>query len=333
MLPTLKTDPIEFSSASAALDDLESRVVQRFVLPVRDLRIDADGRASHVGLSRIGDLQELPVTDVVLRQVDGLAGIPSHYAENIEPALHEISLRDLLSRRLSVASVFVEHDRGEPESRRVVGVVPGARAIVPHEIVLRRLVELAVESTVRMHGGAMDVHFGGADLVEVFPRDSIDLRGLLRNNQWGDDESRRPVLEVGLWLLRLVCANGCHALREIASGRAFAMSTERDLVRFVERQLGRVLEYPRAALQAAAERMAESIPGDEERSRVRALITRHAGLESAEPIMADVVSAYDLWNATTGAAHRARTEAGRRRLQVAGGAMLDDWLERTKGVS
>ena len=65
----------------------------------------------------------------------------------------------------------------------MVAVAPGARASVPNEVVLDRLVSLGVDAAVTLRGGLLDVRFGGADLVDLLPGDGVRVRGALRNSE------------------------------------------------------------------------------------------------------------------------------------------------------
>ncbi len=330
VLPTIRSTPAEFGTASAALEFVGGRIAQRFILPLRDLAVDQQGRLSHVGAQRIEPLRGLPLTDDALEQLHRVLGVPSAYAARIEPALHETSLRELLVRHLGIATVIVEHASGEEERRTVVAVSPGARATVPNEVVLDRLVSLGVDAAVTLRGGLLDVRFGGAGLVDLLPGDGVRVRGALRNDAWGQDRAGRSSLEVSMFLLRLVCENGLFAQRELASRRAHSWSSSRDLSEFVARQIGRVLSFPQESLKGAAARMSDEVCSDEGRATARRVIARHVSDDAAHAMLTDAVSAYEVMNAITGAAHHARTAAGALQLQMAGGALLDRYLPRSR---
>jgi hypothetical protein len=257
-------------------------------------------------------------------------GVPPTYAARIEPALHETSLRELLARHLGIATVIVEHTRGEEDRRTVVAVAPGARATVPNEVVLERLVALGIDAVVEVRGGLLDVRFGGADLVDLLPGDSVRIRGALRNDAWGQDRQARSSLEVSMYLHRLVCENGLFAQRELAARRAHSWSSSRELSDFVARQIDRVLAFPQVALKQAAARMSDEACSDEGRASARKVIARHVSDDAAHSMLTDAVSTYEVMNAITGAAHHARTAAGALQLQMAGGALLDRYLPRSQ---
>ena len=118
MLPTLKTSPAEFSSAKAALDHLEGRVSQRISVPLRDLRLDPEGRLSHVGALPVPQLQAVPIADAALKQLNDLASIPAGYAARIDPDLHCESFARLAAERLTQVTAVVDRDRTDGESQR-----------------------------------------------------------------------------------------------------------------------------------------------------------------------------------------------------------------------
>jgi hypothetical protein len=325
MLPVLVTSAASFASASTALDHLANRTVQRVTVPMRDLSVDEHGRLSHAGAQPISALQGLPLTDGALAHVNRLLGIPRNYAELIDPAFHALSANELLARHLGIITIVIEEDR-DREQRRVAAVVRGARASVPHETVLKRLVHLGVDSAVRLHGGLLDVRFGGAELADVLPGDSFTIQGALRNDAWGDDAARKPLLEISVYLLRLICTNGAYLMRDLATGRSLDWSSARQLIEHVDRQIDRVLTVSRTTIQGAVQRMSETTIDLEDLEAARQALTRHAGHETAAELLADAVSVYDLMNAVTGGAKRTKTQAGQRRLEIYGGEILDRFV-------
>lgn len=325
MLPTLRSARAEFGSAADALALVSNRAIQRFIVPLRDLTLDSDGRLFHVGIGRIGVLQRVPLTDDALEQLHRLLGVPAAYAARIDPALHETTLRELLGRHLGVGTVVVEHERDDPDARLVVAVSLGARPSVPNDVVLARLVSLGVDAVVRIRGGVLDARFGSGDAVDWLPGDAVRVRGALVNDAFGERPSRSS-LEVSMFLLRLVCENGLFAQREVATRRAHSWSSSRELASFVDRQIDRVITFPHDALKRAAARMAEEVCSEGDRAAARRLVERHVSDEAATAVVRST-SMFDLMNALTGAAHNARSEAGALRLQVAGGALLDRYVE------
>jgi hypothetical protein len=330
VLPTVHSTQAQFGDARSALEFTASRVVQRFIVPLHDLDIDARGRLTHVGTQRVEALRVLPLTDDALEQVHRLIGVPSAYAARIEPELHETTLRELLARHLGIVTVIAEHPRGEEERRAVVAVAPGARATVPNEAVLERLVSLRIDASVGVRGGLLDVRFGGDDLVDLLPGDSVRIRGALHNDAWGQERLGRSSLEVSMYVHRLVCDNGLFAQRVLASRRAHSWSTSRDLANFVAEQIDRVLAFPRESLKNAATRMSDDVSSEEDRLAAHRLIARHVSNDAADSALAASVSVFELMNGITGAAHHARTVAGALKLQLAGGALFDRYLPRTR---
>lgn len=328
MIPTLTTSSVEFQSAQAALDYLDGRVLQRFTLPLCDLRVSAAGRLRHESHLPVTQLEEVPLTDAALDHLDDLTGIPRTYAARIEPPLHEHSLNELMARRLGLVTVVVEYEHGQPERRRVAAIVTGARSAIDDEAVLRRVDKLGVSSLVTIHRGSLDVRFGRLDAVEVLPRDSIEVTAALRNDHWGAERATaRPALEVSVHLLRLVCTNGAFVQRALAEARLATWANRGAVDDFLSRQIERVMTFPAARLKAAAATMSAKIPPEREVARIGKLLRRFVHKRHADELLRTAVSWYDFWNAVTGAAHRVGGVDRKRRLQVEGGAILDKFLQ------
>jgi hypothetical protein len=294
MIPTLTTAPNEFTSARAALDFLERRALQRFTLPLRDLRVSAAGRLRHAGHVPVPQLDDVPLTDAALEHLDDLTGVPRTYAARIEPDLHEHSLNELMARRLGLVTVIVEYEHGQPERRRVAAVVTGARRSIEDDVILRRIDALGVSSLVTIHRGAIDVTFGRLDAVEVLPKDSIQVTAALRNEHWGAERaSARPALEIAVHLLRLICTNGAYAQRVLAEAKLAAWANRSAVDEFLSRQIERTLAFPAHALRAAAEVMSRRIPPEREVQRVEKLLARYLHKRHTEELLRTAVSWYD----------------------------------------
>lgn len=327
MIPTLTTAPAQFQSARAALDYLDRRVLQRFTLPLRDLRVSAAGRLRHESSLPVAQLAEVPLTDAALEHLDDLSGIPKGYARGIEPELHEHSLNELMARQLGLVTVIVEYEHGQPERRRVAAIVTGSRAGIDDAVILRRIEKLAMSSLVVLHRGHMEVRFGRIDEVEALPDDTFEVTAALHNEHWGRERAAtRPTLEVAVHLLRLVCTNGAYIQRGLAEARLVSWANQTATEDFLDRQFERVLSFPEKALRGAVARMSEAIPEDKEVERIGKLLARYVQRRAAEELLASAVSWYDHWNAVTAGAHRVSHAERKRRLQVEGGAILDRFV-------
>jgi hypothetical protein len=327
MIPTLATAPAQFQSAHAALDYLDRRVLQRFTVPLRDLRVSASGRLRHDSSLPMTQLAEVPLTDAALEHLDDLSGIPRTYARSIEPDLHEHSLNELMIRRLGLVTVVVEYEHGQPERRRIAAVVTGARSGIDDAVILRRIEHFGMSSLVTLHRGQLDVRFGRLDAVQVLPRDTIELTAALRNDHWGTERAAtRPALEVSVHLLRLVCTNGAFIKRGLAEARLFAWANQAATNEFLDRQFERVMSFPEKALRDAVARMSSEIPSEKDTAWVGRLLRRYVQKRRAEELLRTAVSWYDHWNAVTAGAHGVASAERKRRLQVEGGAILDRFL-------
>lgn len=327
MLPTLKTMEMEFHSAQAALDYLSGRVVQRFTVPLRDLEIDTSGRLTHRGAAPIADLRGLPLTETAMAHLNGLAGVPASYAAQIDAELHSFSLRDLFQKRVAAVTVIVEVEKQDPDSRNVHAVLPGSRLGVDDALVLERIASRNLSAAVRTRSGQIDIHIGDGTSLEVLPGDDVQISAELHNERWGTTTiSARPMLEVGLYLLRRICENGAFAQRALAQGRLMAWATRKEIDLFLDREIDRVLTFQPTALSDAVAMMSESMPSDEERGQVLALIRRFGGKKRSEDLMRDAVSWWDVFNVATSLAKGITSEPRRRRLQIAAGEYLERFL-------
>lgn len=326
MLPVLKSRDLEFGSAAAALEYLQGRVTQRFTVPLQNLRVACRGTLSHAGTVPIGELQSVPLTDVALGHVDALAGIPQSYARRIEPDLHEHSINQLLGEQVGAATVVVEFRKEEPDNRWVAAVIPGARFGIDDQTVLERIEARGLSAYVTLRSGTLDVRFGDARSVEVLAADQVQIAGNLHSTHWNSSVATRPMLETGVYLLRLVCTNGAYVRRALAEAKLLAWASRQQIERFLDEHFDRVLNFSQTSLQAGVARMSEAIPDDPDRKHIAQLITRFAGTNAAKELLSEAVSWWDHINSITAAANRIGSPERRRRLQIEGGALIERFI-------
>lgn len=326
MLPVLKTRDLEFGSAAAALEYLEGRVNRRFTVPLQNLRVDGDGTLSHGGTAPIGDLQHIPLTDLALAHVDALAGIPHGYAARIDPELHEHSINELLGEQVGAATVVVELHKEEPDNRWVAAVILGARFGIDDQTVLRRIEARGLSACVMARSGMLDVRFGDACDLEVLVADHVQITGNLHSTHWGSNIAMRPMLETGVYLLRLVCSNGAYVSRALAEAKLLAWASRQQIERFLDEHFDRVLNFSQNSLREAVAQMTDAIPEDPERERIAQLITRFAGAKAAKELLSEAVSWWDHINSITAAANRIGSPERRRRLQIEGGTLMERFI-------
>lgn len=327
MLPVFKTRTLEFSTPSDALAHLDRQVQQRFTVPLRDLRVTESGRLRHVGALPIDALHDVALTDTALDQLDSVVGIPRGYARQIEPALHEHSLNDLVQQHVASVTVVVTCERDEPDLRRASGVVVGARTPIEHVEVLRCLDARELPCSILLKPGELEVLIGMDRKFHPLPGDAYEIAGTLRNEHWSPVRARaRSLLEVGVFLLRLVCSNGAYAARSIADGRLYCWTSRKNLHELIHREIDHALSFSEQSLARAVERMSETMPEEPERAHVSRTLERAVGQQRARELLASAVSWYDHFNAVTAAAHVPAEDDRRRSLQVAGGAVLDKFL-------
>ena len=326
MLPVLKSRDLEFGSAAAALEYLENRVSRRFTVPLQNLRVDCDGTLSHGGATPIGELQHVPLTDVAAVHVDGLAGLPRSYAARIDSDLHVHSLNQLLGEQVGAATVVVEFHKEEPDNRWVAAVIPGARFGIDEQTVLRRIEARGLSAYVAVRSGTLDVRFGDAWSVEVLAGDQVQITGNLHSTHWGTGVAMRPMLETGVYLLRVVCSNGAYVSRALAEAKLLAWASRQQIERFLDEHFDRVLNFSQNALREAVARMSDTMPEDPEREHLAQLITRLAGTKAAKELLSEAVSWWDHINSITAAANRIGSPERRRRLQIEGGALIERFI-------
>jgi hypothetical protein len=331
MLPALKTLPAEFPSARAALDHLGSRVVQRATVPLSDLRLNPEGRLSHVGPLPIEVLQAVPVADVALRHLNSLVGIPSGYAHRIDAELHAKSFNRLAAERLASVIVVVERDIDDDGSPRALAVVRGASLGIDDELVLRHLDRIGARVGVTFDVGSMDVQVGDMGTFEVLPADAMSICGLIRNAHWSRKQPiARPSLDVSVFALRLICSNGAVLQRKLANGRLMSWGTHASIEEHLTRELARVLEFPTALLKRAAAAMRDTMPTEREHEDVGACIARHSSPDRARELLKTATSWWDHHNAVTAAGRAVRSPESRLALQIAGGEIFDGFIGQTR---
>jgi hypothetical protein len=328
MMNVLATAPLDFGAVSAARAYLAGRVLARFVVPARDLRVGPDATIEHAGALAMAPLRAVPLTDRALRNLERIVGLPSAYGRRIPTELHVQSLNELLARHPALVTVIVEHEHGHEEERRVAAIVAGAATSAMSEPILRRVEDLGIDGAVRIDGGVVELRWGIRD-VEVLASDVISSSGALSVDDWRSRSTRgRDVAEVSVHLLRLICSNGAYAQRRLGGAKLQPWASAKQLNDFVAREIERVHTFPSSALELAAMRMCRSMPTDIEHHRIASIITRSAGRAHAEEALRTAVSWYDHWNAVTGAAHQLPDDARERRrtLEVQGGAIIDRFI-------
>jgi len=183
-IPTYKTHLQNFQSTASALDYMEGLVTQRFTLPIKDISANAKGYISHGGSCPIGELSQVPLTDVALAQMSHLAKIPKPYADRVEPDLLAHSLNEIFKSQVAVVSLVVEHERGQPESKRVKAVLLGAGDGIEDSIILNYLDKRHINASVKLQSGYMEALFGDTSMIDVLPNDSVRTAGFLYNFHW-----------------------------------------------------------------------------------------------------------------------------------------------------
>jgi hypothetical protein len=163
-------------------------------------------------------------------------------------------------------------------------------------------------------------------MVELLDGSPVQMSGHLRSLHWSTSVKARPMLELGVFLLRLICTNGAYSRRVMAEGKLMAWASRREIDRFLDEHFDRVLGFAGGQLQSAVQRMSDTIPEERQQVQIRSMIERLVSLEIAEELLRDAVSNWDHANALTAAANRTGSLERRRKLQIAGGEMIDQFL-------
>lgn len=318
---------LEFNSAEKALEHTDQWEQKRYLLPTHDLHIDTQGRLTHGGSEPIKALEQVSLTDTALTHLNGLAGLPRNYATDIEPELHAHSLNKQLKRHVASLTLTVESSKKDPEKKHIAAVTPGATPGVDNAVILQRILARELSASVCITSGLMQVRFGDISTVEVLPSDTLQVVGTLHNERWSNSRAKtRPMLEIGIYLNRLVCSNGAYTQRVIAEGKLMSWATRQEIQLFLDRQLNRVLTFQTTVLKTAVERMSNAIPTNVEEEAVKNLITRAVGVERSEELLSDAISVWDHLNAVTATANLLQNPERRRKLQIEGGRILERFL-------
>jgi hypothetical protein len=330
MLPNLETKTLHFPRTQEALNYLNSYSQQRHLLQPNHLHIDANGMLNYYSSptdEAIAQLQELSLTDTALSQLNALTGVSSKFARKIDSTLHAHILNEQLKYQLTPVTVIVEHKIENPDQRWVTAVLSNGQFGLSHALVLEWVDTRELPASIQLDSGRMEVHFGDPYAVEVLPNDKFHLKGFIDNYKWGINRaSSRPVLASGLYLLRLVCSNGAYARRNLANNRLMTGATKKELYAFLDRQLQKTFQFSQTLLADAIATMSETIPEEAQREPILKSITRAVGQEKAEILLQDAVSWYDHWNALTASAHDVETPERRRKIQLEGGKLLEQFF-------
>lgn len=326
MIPnTIKTKCLEFDNPVVALEYTNSRTHQRHLISTQHLNLTKDGFLTHCGHG-LKAFEGVRLTEIALKQLNSLVGIPKGYSKRIEPKLHVYSINDLLRKMEASVTIVVSSDREHPDIKQISAILPGGCTGIDDGIILQRLEYWGLRARVLIQSGSMKVDFGTPKTLEVLPSDYIHLAGVIHNNRWGEKASTRPSLETSVFWKRLVCSNGAYLKRVLGKGRLMTLASKIEAEIFIDIHIKRVLSFEENMLKPAVEMMTKTIPTDDEYLQVQKLITRHVGEKQADELLCTAVSWWDEFNAVTAAANLTTYEQRSRDLQVKGGEMLECFL-------
>ena len=327
MLPnTVKERKLEFDTPAGALQHLNSRGERRHLLQTQNLSINSEGFLSY---SNTGfSLEDIPLTETALQQVNSIVGITESYSNKIEPKLHAHSINELFRSLDASVTVVVSYDQENSDNKHICAILPGDRSGVHHSIILQRLEFWGLPSQISLKGGQMEVQFGTPKILEVLPEDYVEITGRLTNVRWNNRASTRPLLESSLFWKRLVCSNGAYLQRVLGKGRLMNLASSKEVGNFVDLQLKRIDKFEKEQLIPAVKTMKNTMPEEEEYNRIQKMITRSIGEEKASELLNIAVSYWDEFNAITEAAHHTTNENKIRNLWITGGVMLERFLAK-----
>lgn len=326
MLTTQNTISMNFGSAASALQYVNARTYRRYLIDTQNIEIDKEGKLSYVGMSpRL--FAEIPITDVCLQHINSLVGITPPYSNKIDPSLHAYSINKQLKKLEAMVTVVIESSQKNPDHQKVVAFLPGACSGIDDLVILQRLEYWNLTANIEIRSGQMDVFFGNPDLIEVLPYDQVNLQGALRNIRWGQTRSKtNPSLDVSVFWKRLICSNGAYIKRDLAAGKLMNLASKQEVIQFLDRQFERINNFPQITLKNAVAIMTKNIPEESEHDEIKQSITRSAGDKIADELMITAVSWWDHFNAITAAANKVENLEKQRKLQIAGGAILERFI-------
>jgi hypothetical protein len=325
MLTTVKTFSLEFKNPAGALQHFNSQNENRHLVLTQNLRMSTDGRLSHSG-GIYNAFDGIPLIETALKQLNSLLGISESYSNQIDPKLHAHSINELLKTLDASVSVVVSSNAVNPDQQHISAILPGDCCGIPHSIIVERLEFWGLRAKIQVNGGEMRIEFGTPKLLEVLPEDHVKIMGVIHNTRWTQRASTRPSLESNLYWNRLVCSNGAYLQRVLGKGRLMSLGSKKEASIFVDSQIKRILSFEQEKLIPAVKTMAETIPNEDKHHELEKLLTRSIGEKKASELLGTVVSYWDEFNAITEAAHYTTNQNKARKLQIAGGELLESFL-------
>lgn len=314
----------DFSKPSVALEHLNSTKPQHHLVQTKNLHLDSQGYLNHQSRNPI--FEGLPLSEVAVSQLNHLLKIPESYSKVIEPKLHAHSVNELLNGLEGSVTVVVVSDLSNSEQKHIAAILPGYCLGIDHKTVVERLEFWGIDSVhIHLEGGQMRVRFGNPQALEVLAEDHVNLYGYISNTRWSA-KGGKPSLEAGVYWERLVCTNGAFVRRVVAGGRVLNLNSRKEAADFVDAQIKRTLNFNKTVLLPAVQTMTSTLPNEEEYEKLTRLLNRHLSKDSARDLIEGVTSNWDAFNAVTAAANQVSSFSARQHLQIAGGAMLEQFM-------
>lgn len=326
MIPNAKKNlTANFSKSSVALEHLNSTTSKHHLLQTKNLYLDPQGYLNHRSQNPI--FEGLPLSEVAVGQINHLLKIPEKYAKLIDPKLHAHSVNELLNGLEGSVTVVVVSDLSNSEQKHIAAILPGFCLGIDHKVIVERLEFWGINSVhIHLEGGQMKVRFGNPQTVEVLVGDHVNLYGYISNTRWSAKGSK-PSLEASLYWERLVCTNGAFVRRVVAGGRVLNLNSRKEAADFIDGQIKRTLNFNKTVLLPAVQTMASTVPNEDEHEKIVRLLNRHLSKDSASNLVEGVTSNWDAFNAVTAAANQVTSVIARQQLQIAGGAMLEQFMK------
>ena len=110
-------------------------------------------------------------------------------------------------------------------------------------------------------------------------------------------------------------------------GRLLNLNSRKEAADFIDGQIKRTLNFNKTVLLPAVQTMTSTLPNEEEYEKLTRLLNRHLSKDSARNLVEGVTSNWDAFNAVTAAANQVTSVIARQQLQIAGGAMLEQFMK------
>jgi len=325
----IETKAQRFNCVQEAQEYVSHWDEQQYTLPMQSLKVTDQGKIYHAGQKLIKDL-DYKLTDTALDQLNRIIKMPQTYAREIPPDLHAHNINAGFSNTMTTVTLLVRNsDHFNPEPC-VVAILTSPPRGVPHSTVLDKLSNGLTSGMVKIDNGTMSIVMPDLveDMITVLPADNIVLNAEIYNQLWVPQQYRgKASLDFSIKWTRLVCSNGAYMSQNIAKGSLMELPSLQRVSHFLDEGMEHIKAFKSDFLPKAVERMANTEISEQAFKKTSKLIKGTLTPTEQEKELGEIISVYDQMNLITHAAKSAKTGFKRRTMEVAGGKIIEGFLQ------